>query len=66
MKKENEIKEPDSVVALNQIFGPSGRLSETIDGFEDRPDQLSMAIQISGAIDNNERMFIEAGTGTGK
>ena len=66
VKKENEIKEPDSVVALNQIFGPSGRLSETIDGFEDRPDQLSMALQISNAMDTNECMFIEAGTGTGK
>ena len=66
VKKESEIKEPDSVVALNQIFGPSGRLSETIDGFEDRPDQLSMALQISNAMDTNECMFIEAGTGTGK
>ena len=66
VKKKNEVEENNSVVTLNQIFGPSGRLSETIDSFEDRPDQLSMAIQISGAMDNNERMFIEAGTGTGK
>ena len=66
VKKKNEVEENNSVVTLNQIFGPSGRLSETIDSFEDRPDQLSMAIQISGAMDNNECMFIEAGTGTGK
>src|SRR5690349_23826060 len=35
-------------------------------GFEPRPGQAAMAARVAEAIDNDERLLVEAGTGTGK
>jgi ATP-dependent DNA helicase DinG len=41
-------------------------LSQALPGFEPRPGQLAMAGRVARAIDLDERLLVEAGTGTGK
>jgi ATP-dependent DNA helicase DinG len=48
------------------ILGPDGMLSRRIDGFETRPSQLEMALQIEKALHERSSAIVEAGTGTGK
>ncbi len=60
--------------ALQEIFGPAGELSRTLPGFEPRPGQLSMAMEVGSlfrppapaAGDQPGFLAVEAGTGTGK
>lgn len=51
---------------VHTFFGPSGRLSEVIPGFEHRREQLVMAEAVSAALRRGEVGLLEAGTGTGK
>ena len=51
---------------LENIFSESGSLSETIPQFKQRTQQLEMALAIESAIQNNQQLVVEAGTGTGK
>jgi ATP-dependent DNA helicase DinG len=51
---------------LHAILGPGGAAAATLPGYEARPGQLAMAERIAAAIDRDERLFVEAGTGTGK
>ena len=44
--------------------GAAGRAA--LPGYEARPGQLAMAERIADAIDGDERLLVEAGTGTGK
>ena len=48
------------------ILRPGGALSGALSGFEPRPGQLAMARRVAQAIDLDERLLVEAGTGTGK
>lgn len=50
---------------MTNLFGESGILSE-ISGFESRPEQASMAYAVAEALENNEHLVVEAGTGVGK
>jgi len=43
-----------------------GSLSESLPGYEWRPEQLEMSTAISSAINNKRHLVIEGGTGTGK
>jgi ATP-dependent DNA helicase DinG len=52
-----------SILAL---LGPGGAASALFSGYEARPGQLAMAERIADAIDGDERLLVEAGTGTGK
>ncbi|MCJ8274133.1 MAG: ATP-dependent DNA helicase, partial [Psychrosphaera sp.] len=47
-------------------FSPGGLLASAIDGFSAREPQIQMAEAVSAAIDANETLVVEAGTGTGK
>ena len=49
-----------------ELLGPGGRLSSAFGGYEHRPEQLAMATRIARALDEDERLLVEAGTGTGK
>jgi ATP-dependent DNA helicase DinG len=49
-----------------ELLGPGGRLSSALGGYEHRPEQLAMAARIARALDEDERLLVEAGTGTGK
>lgn len=52
--------------AVAEILRPGGALSGALSGFEPRPGQLAMARRVAEAIDGDERLLVEAGTGTGK
>jgi ATP-dependent DNA helicase DinG len=52
--------------ALRAILGPGGAAAAAFPGWEARPGQLAMAERIADAIEGDERLFVEAGTGTGK
>ena len=49
-----------------EILRPGGALAAALPGFEPRPGQLAMARRVAHAIDDDERLLVEAGTGTGK
>ena len=51
---------------LPQIFKTGGALSQEISGFSERDQQLEMALTIEQAIQENQQLIAEAGTGTGK
>ncbi|MDR0620325.1 MAG: ATP-dependent DNA helicase [Deltaproteobacteria bacterium] len=50
---------------LKTLLGPDGPLA-TWDGFEDRPQQTQMALEVERAFNEDDLALIEAGTGTGK
>jgi ATP-dependent DNA helicase DinG len=51
---------------IRRLLGPGGAAAEVLPGYEARPGQLAMAERIADAIDGDERLLVEAGTGTGK
>ncbi|HXU83633.1 MAG TPA: helicase C-terminal domain-containing protein [Polyangia bacterium] len=53
----------DAVAEALRVGGP---LAGVLEGWEPRPGQLAMAARVAEAIDNDERLLVEAGTGTGK
>lgn len=52
--------------AVDQIFGEAGSLEKSLNGFESRPEQVEMAKAVANAIENEEHLIVEAGTGVGK
>jgi ATP-dependent DNA helicase DinG len=48
------------------VLGPRGLIAAALPGYEARPGQLAMAERIAEAIERDDRLFVEAGTGTGK
>jgi ATP-dependent DNA helicase DinG len=52
--------------AATKILEPGGALANALPGFESRAGQLAMTARVAQAIDFDERLLIEAGTGTGK
>jgi ATP-dependent DNA helicase DinG len=52
--------------AVAEVLRPGGPLAGALAGFEPRPGQLAMAARVAEALDNDERLLVEAGTGTGK
>ncbi|HEY4185857.1 MAG TPA: helicase C-terminal domain-containing protein [Polyangia bacterium] len=53
-------------MTLGELLGPGGRLAGALAGYEHRPGQVAMAARIARAFDEDERLLVEAGTGTGK
>ena len=51
---------------IRLLLGPGGAAAEVLPGYEARAGQLAMAERIADAIDGDERLLVEAGTGTGK
>jgi ATP-dependent DNA helicase DinG len=51
---------------IREVLGPGGLVAAALPGYESRPGQLAMAERIAEAIDRDDRLFVEAGTGTGK
>lgn len=51
---------------IDFIFSDRGPLAETIPGYRMRSQQLEMAQAIEAAIQKNQQLVAEAGTGTGK
>lgn len=51
---------------LMTVFGPGGALARQIPGYQLRDSQLAMAQAVQEALDAEEHLVAEAGTGTGK
>jgi ATP-dependent DNA helicase DinG len=51
---------------MDELFGPSGRLAATLPGFEARAGQAALAAGVAEALEADETLLAEAGTGTGK
>jgi ATP-dependent DNA helicase DinG len=52
--------------AVAEALRAGGPLTDLLPGFEPRAGQLAMAGRVAEAIDRDERLLVEAGTGTGK
>jgi ATP-dependent DNA helicase DinG len=55
----------DLVKQVEDIFSPKGLLSRS-KNFEFRPQQQQMAVAVAQALEKNEHLAVEAGTGVGK
>jgi len=53
-------------VANEEIFGASGALARVLPGWEPRAPQEEMAAAVARALDREEGLVVEAGTGVGK
>lgn len=51
---------------VESLLGTSGPLGQVIDSFKPRPTQITMARRVAVALNKDENLLIEAGTGTGK
>ncbi|MBI4640594.1 MAG: DEAD/DEAH box helicase [Candidatus Tectomicrobia bacterium] len=51
---------------MEQIFGKSGLLAQTLPEFEWRPQQLAMSEAVMATLREGGSLLVEAGTGTGK
>ncbi len=51
---------------IEEILGPDGLLAQQLEGFMHRPQQIEMANAVLSAIEQQDHLIAEAGTGTGK
>jgi len=51
---------------LRKIFAPGGLISQNLNEYEYRPQQLEMAEAVDAAFRDDEHLIVEAGTGVGK
>src|SRR3989337_826595 len=54
------------MVAMQEFFGPGGVLEQRLEDYEFRPSQIRMAEAVHRALEKQNHVIIEAGTGTGK
>jgi len=64
--RERETVTPIDADMVASMFSEGGALSQALDGFEARTEQAQMAQAVTEAINDGERIIIEAGTGVGK
>ena len=57
---------PGQESVWEEIFGPGGRLSAVLPGYEERPGQAKMAAAVAEILREGGELLVEAGTGTGK
>ncbi|MGM0541271.1 MAG: ATP-dependent DNA helicase, partial [Pseudomonadota bacterium] len=55
-----------SLLTVDNVMGGSGALSELVDGYQPRQQQIEMAYEIQRLIEQEGTLLAEAGTGTGK
>ena len=53
-------------LTLREIFSHGGLISQHLDGYEFRHEQLQMAHEVARALIDAEHLIVEAGTGVGK
>jgi len=54
------------MIDIGSVFAPGGPLARTLPGFEARPQQSRMAVEVMAAIASGRNLLVEAGTGVGK
>jgi len=57
---------PNTYLDIREAFAPAGCISQSLTGFEVRPEQVEMAGAIQRAIVDCRHLAVEAGTGVGK
>ena len=57
---------PDTYLDIREAFAPDGCISQSLAGFEVRPEQVEMAGAIAAALADGRHLAVEAGTGVGK
>ena len=57
---------PYTSLDIQEVFAPAGFISQSLTGFEVRPQQDEMASAILRALLDGRHLLIEAGTGVGK
>jgi len=57
---------PNTYLDIREAFAPAGCISQSLAGFEVRPEQVEMAGAIQRAILDCRHLAVEAGTGVGK
>ncbi len=62
----NSVLFSGSMISLEIIFSTDGALSKMIPGYQPRSAQIEMAQTVASAIDGQQNLIAEAGTGTGK
>jgi ATP-dependent DNA helicase DinG len=55
-----------SMTEISELLGSNGPLAATVPGFAPRAEQQRMAEATAAAIDAQQKLIVEAGTGTGK
>ena len=63
IKREYHVSDELSV---DSILGPQGRIARRLDNYEPRQQQLLMARKVAQALESDQHIVAEAGTGTGK
>jgi ATP-dependent DNA helicase DinG len=53
-------------MVMREFFGPGGVLEQRLEDYEFRPSQIRMAEAVHEALESQNHVIIEAGTGTGK
>ena len=53
-------------LTFREIFTPGGLISQQLEGYEFRQEQLQMAHEVAHAFTASEHLIVEAGTGVGK
>ena len=51
---------------IEDYFSSQGKLAQNIEGFKHRPQQVTMAMAVDDAIQQESALVVEAGTGVGK
>ncbi len=53
-------------MTVADILGPEGSIARRLPQYEQRPQQLAMAAAVAAAIESQQHLVVEAGTGVGK
>jgi ATP-dependent DNA helicase DinG len=51
---------------VSDVLGAGGLVAQKLPGFEQRPEQLEMALGVARALEERHHLMVEAGTGVGK
>ncbi|HEG43453.1 MAG TPA: helicase [Phycisphaerales bacterium] len=60
-----DFNNPDSL-SVSDILSENGLIAKTYDGYEERPQQVEMALAVQKAFNEGSHLAVEAGTGVGK
>ena len=61
-----EDDKPVDVDEVAELFGEDGPFAQVLPGFEHRVEQVEMSRSVAEAINEGQRLIVEAGTGVGK
>lgn len=65
-RKKEELLRKLSDAAIEKAFSADGTVGKMYSGYEPRPEQIKMAKAVVRALNNEENLAVEAGTGVGK